>query len=129
MHFEIKNKYSVNQTKLQSTPPVMCNIQTEISWYSLSAMEKVSRETDQLTLRLQRNIRRKSLTSPGIGRRETFVFYWLYTCCTLSTFVHILLWPWINFGSMECMISVHACIMYECVCVCVCLSVPDDGVW
>ena len=86
-------------------------------------MENVSRETDRLTLRLQRNIRRKSLKSPGIDRRETFMLYWFCIFCTLFTFFHILLSSWINFGSMECMISIHPCIMYECVCV------PDDVVW
>ena len=29
---------------------------------------------------------------------------------------HILLSPWLNFGSMECMTNMHACIMYVCVC-------------
>jgi len=53
IHFQIKNKSSVNQTKLQSTSPIVCNIQTEVSQYSSSAMANVSRETDQLTLRLQ----------------------------------------------------------------------------
>jgi hypothetical protein len=59
-----QNKYPLNQTKLQSTSPAVCNIQTEISWSIIgSAQLKWKVCWGKLThfmLRLQRNKRRKS---------------------------------------------------------------------